>query len=232
MGVLRDGRGVGLAPCADMKPRRNSKSRSQPGSSSQVGIEWGLNFLVTTIEESPRKTAIWNILLVVLTGIIMGFGLFLVTSIYTSQFHKAWTYAANTVIAMVIRLVLQWMIVVRGVPFARLIARRVLERRTGRRVPRVDGKLPETTIANNLTVTVVATLILATELSGGGVQPLWFVDASDAIWIVPLMGGVTAALEMLSLPSNIQALAKNIHSQQTTSTQPRRERRSARKRSV
>ena len=57
----------------------------------------------------------------------------------------------------------------------------------------------------------MATMILATELSRDRVSPIWFLDSSHAILVVPIMGGLTAVLEGLSAPSQIYALAKNRH---------------------
>ena len=142
----------------------------------------------------------------------MGLCLYWVTSNYTRQFDKAWIYAINTIIAMTIKMAIQWIMVSKAAPWVvYTMGKRIIPRRYWNHLSQLEGSALGATLPNNMTVTAIATMILATELSRENVQPIWFIDSSHAVWVVALMGGVIAALEGLSVPQTIFALWNNRH---------------------
>ena len=111
---------------------------------------------------------------------------------------------------MTIKLAFQWIMVLAAAPWVvYTMGKRIIPRRYWNQLSQLEGSALEATQPNNMTVTVIATMILATELSRADVQPIWFIDSSDAVWVVALMGGVIAAMEGLSVPQAIFALWNN-----------------------
>ena len=132
---------------------------------------------------------------------------------------------------MAVKLVFQWLMVLAAIPWAVLtMARRIIPRRHWNQLPQMEGSALETTLPNNMTVTTVATMILATELSRENVLPIWFIDSSHAVWVVAMMGGVIAAMEGLSVPQMIFALWNNRHPYHSSPTYQRHRRLTARRR--
>ena len=194
----------------------------------QEGVAWGRDRVTTLLDGKPRIASLANLLVLFGMGSVIGLGLFLVTWNFTSQFDKPWVYVMNTLIAMTIKLLLQWFMVLIGTPMAIGIGRELLFQRTGKHPPRTTGDSIDSPLPNSMTVTALATMILATELSKGSVQPIWFVDPSNKLWagtVVTAIGGLTAVLEGLSVPTTIYALVKNRHAYQDSKGYQRTNRR-------
>ena len=180
----------------------------------QKRINRGNDRVANLIDGSPRMTGIANLVTLFSMGVVMGLALSLVAWNITSQFDKPWVYVINTLIALTIKLVCQWFVVLGCVPLIKDIARRVVSRHTQTSQPLPLKDLPDSHLANSVTVTALATMVLATELSKGDVLPFWFIDSVTAAWVVSAvaaMGGLVAILEGLSAPYTIYALAKNRH---------------------
>ena len=207
-------------------PRRNQSrsGRNKSGNARviQSAIGNGWDSAAKLLDEKPRIAAIGNVLVLCCAGVIMGLILYWVTSNYTRQFDKAWIYAINTLIAMTIKLAFQWIMVSPAVRWVvNTIAKRIIPRRYWNQLPQLEGSALGTTLPNSMTVTAIATMILATELSKENVLPIWFIDSSHAVWVVALMGGITAALEGLSMPQTIFALWNNRHPYHSSPTYQR-----------
>ena len=74
-------------------------------------IEMGKDRTVNLIDSKPRIASLANLCVLFMMGSAIGLGLFLVTWNFTSQFDKPWVYVMNTLIAMTIKLLLQWFVV-------------------------------------------------------------------------------------------------------------------------
>ena len=204
--------------------RRRSKRRNRNSQGQMVrnAIEYGWDGATALLDRKPRKAAIGNVLVLSVMGVVMGLTLYWVTSNYTRNLDKAWIYAINTVIAMIIKVAFQWLMVLIAQPrVVYPVAKRIIPRRYWHLLSMMEGRSHETTVPTNMTVTAVATMILATELSRENVLPILFVDSSHAVWVVTLMGGVTAALEGLSVPQTIFALWHNRHPHHSSPTYQR-----------
>lgn len=188
------------------------------------GVEWGKNRVANLVDGKPRLASLANVCVLFVMGSVMGLGLFLVTWNFTSQFDKPWVYVMNTLIAMTIKLLLQWFVVFIGIPMVIGIGRELVFQRTGVRPPRTPRDSIDSPLPNSMTITALATMILATELSQDGIRPIGFIDPSDGLWagtVVVVMGGLTAFLEGLSVPTTIYALVKNRHAYQETQSYQR-----------
>ena len=169
------------------RPNRRSRRRSGRKNAGRRradyrAIDHGWDSVATLVDERPRKASMGNILVLFVMGVVMGLILYWITIAYTRQFDKAWVYAINTVIALAVKLVFQWLMVLAATPWAVFtMARRIILRRHWNQLPQKEGSVLETTLPNNMTVTAVATMILATELSRENVQPIWFIDSSYAV---------------------------------------------------
>lgn len=197
-------------------------------------FEWGANHVANLVDERPRVAAFGNLCVQFAMGLFMGCGLFIMTWNFTSQFDKPWVYAINTLLAMMIKVAVQWFVVLVGTPFVAWIAREIVFQRTGVRLSRTAKNAADSPLANSMTVTALATMILTTELSKGNTMPIWFIDSSDAFWaimgVVMGLGSLTALLEGLSVPSLIYALVKNGHPYQDNASQQAKRKRNHRNR--
>ncbi|MCY4653201.1 MAG: hypothetical protein OXC95_08560 [Dehalococcoidia bacterium] len=173
--------------------------------------------VASLLHDSPRRGAIANILafasvdgliLCTLIGAIVAWG----TSNFISD--KLWIYVANTAIAMLAKVVWAWLWVAWGRALVIRIALLITQKRFGE-TPNIitwpEG-LPDQ--ANRTVLIVTVATALATILATEEFNPTWVSEPIHIVWITGLAGALTAAMESLSVPSNIQALWKNKHNYQ------------------
>ena len=185
----------------------------------QSAIDYGWDSATKLLDEKPRKAAIGNVLVLCVGGGIMGLILYWVRSDYTRQFDKAWIYAINTLIAMTIKLAFQWIMVSAAAPWVVYkMAKRIIPRRYWNQLSQLEGSALGATLPNNMTVTAIATMIPATELSRENVLPIWFIDSSHAVWVLPSWEVSRPLWKRLSVPQTIFALWNNRHSHHSSPT--------------
>ena len=166
------------------------------------------------LHDTPRKGALGNILafslvdgfiLCSLIGVIVAWG----TSNLISD--KLWIYVANTAIAMLAKVVWAWLYVVWGRALVIRVALLITQRSLGQTPDNITWpeELPDQ--ANRTVLIVTVATALATILATEQLNPNWVSYPIHIVWITGLAGALTAAMESLSVPSNIQALWKNKH---------------------
>ena len=180
-------------------------------------IQRGFRNTVDWVDREPRKAALLNVGVAVVQGMLLGLVMGLFASLVTSGLPKVWTYATNAFGVMLIRLVLQWLWVLKVTRWAYNLAMWLFRQKTGLDVPMGIGKQPGgTTQVNTLIAPAIVAVAIATILATEQLNPSWL-NVTWAIVSISALGGAVASLmEGLSLPSNIYALRWNRHQYQET----------------
>ena len=191
----------------------NGKSgRTAVSDTSGSTLQHGLHTALDWIDRKPRNAALSNVTNTAMQGALLGLLMGLLAGLVTSDLPKVWTYGANTLAVMFLRVILQWLWVLKAVPLAHSLGRWFIKKRTGLNVPKgVEERSLLTTQMSTLTTSALVSVAIATILATEPVSPSWL----TAPWAIALTSTVGASiasiLEALCLPSNIYALRWNRH---------------------
>ena len=136
----------------------------------------------------------------------------LIAAFLTGQFPKLWTYVANTFAIMLLRVILQWIWLLKVTPLVRRTAGRFIARKRG--VPLPEEVLRRTPVNNSVgTITgpAVVALAIATILSTETLEPAWLTNVGTIIAASTIGGALASIMEALALPANIYPLWHNRH---------------------
>ena len=196
-------------------PKRGRKARR--GGRNRIGLIANPQQTVANLlHHKPRKAAFGNIGAFALEGLVVGLFMGALVAWGTSRIPDTlWIYAANTAIAILTRVVWAWLYVLWGRALVIKVATLMLQKTAGKineRNLQFPEGLPDQADRTVLVVTVA--MAVATILATEKITPEWVNAPFAVVGIVALVGAVTSALDALSIPSNIQALLKNMHNYQ------------------
>ncbi len=173
------------------------------------GTEQATNFLASLLHHSPRKAILANIAMLTAIGLFVGVVVGTTISLGTAHIpNKALLYSVNVVIALLARLMSQWVLVLVGRPIATGIVNAMLQKASGRR-EEATVRIPLAEFDRGLRIEIIAglTVTLATILSTEAIHPDWLTDPLNVIWLTGCLGLAVGLIEGLSLPTNIHVLA-------------------------
>ena len=140
-------------------------------------------------------------------GLLIGICVALVTSVVA---NKAWIYSANIGIALLTKLVFQWLWILVLKPALAIPIAKALVQRSGQSFsPEQYQAMSASALLGNLTVIATVATALATISATGDLVPRPVNDFVVIACVSALAGAVAALAEFLSTESNVQALVRN-----------------------
>ena len=158
-----------------------------------------------------------NVLVTALLGLLLGLLMGLFAGLVTGGFSKVWTYAANTFAVMLLRVVLQWLWVLRVSSLVGDLVQYLVRIKARRDIPKHirQRHMGEEQIARSV-VPAIVSVAIATFLVTEELNPAWLTQTWAVAAIAGSGGGLSALLEALSVPENIYAIVHNRHKYQET----------------
>ena len=141
-------------------------------------------------------------------GLLVGLTVGIIISLGTAHIsNKALFYFVNIAIALLARLVSQWVLVLVGRPIMTRIGSALIQKTLGRRAA-VAFRIPLGEFDRGFRIELVAglTVTLATILSTEPIDPKWLTQPVHIIWMSGVLGLIVGVIESLSLPTNIYVL--------------------------
>ena len=168
------------------------------------------------INGHPRRAVLLHASSIVGIGLLIGLFIGpLVLLAANALPNNAWIYSVNIAIAIVVKLLFQWLWVLIFRPrFAIPVSRYILEQRGDSIPQQFYENMRATDLLGCITVIVTVTTALATVLTTVDMTLTLYDGWWRVVLLTALAGAATGGLESLSMTGNIQALVKNRHGYQ------------------